>query len=431
MFNRLFQKDKVKQPRSFAVTSATGSMSERLKTLIPFANASEASNITALTFAELIELRSGDRLFEVGLNDEWDYYLLEGELALIASDGRETLLDATSPKAKNPLAYLRPRKFASVVRSRQATVARFPHHVLELIFKQAKDSHSWGQEEAVFIGHVHQESLLERVIAEIERGTLVLPTLPEVAEKVRRACQDSDNSTAAITKIVAHDTSISAKLLAASNSPLYRGASPTNTLQDAIARLGRTITQQLVFYYATKELFETHIPLLRQLFQASWQRSLERAVLAQTLAQHCSAKLNPDTAFLCGLLFRLGDLVVYQYAADFVENTDELAKIQQIAETTSVQISRHLIKDWNLPQEVSEALEHGMHWLYTSDEVAPDYGELMVVTNIHLRILHNSMSGLPDLNQVPAIKRILTEDFAPDVSIIAEAKKALAEFVKL
>ncbi|WP_317930652.1 HDOD domain-containing protein [Halioxenophilus sp. WMMB6] len=434
MFHKLFQKEKSK-PKKASIQMEAIDLSvfslDKLKGLIPFASSPESTNIITMSFTELVELRTSERLFEAGLNDEWDYYLLEGEVGLIAFDGRESVIEASSPKAKSPLAYLRPRKYSAVVRSKNALFVKIPHHVLDLGFQQAKSNHQWGAQEAVIIGQVHQETLFDRVEQEIHKGTLVVPTLPEVAVKVREACQDNDSSAATITKIVAHDTSISAKLLAASNSPLYRGAVPINTLQDAIARLGRQTTQHLVYYYATKELFETPIPLLRKLFQANWQRSLERAVMAHTLAKFSDSELNPDTAFLCGLLFRIGDLVVFQYVADIEEEPNELAKVQNIAEATSSQISRLLVEDWKLPEAVSEALQFGGQWRYTSGQKEPDYGELMIVTNIHLRMLHNNMNGLPDLNQVPAIKRILTEDFAPDTSIIIEAKKALAEFMRL
>ncbi len=429
MFNRLFHKDKkASAPSARSVGNTT---SEQLATLIPFINAPETTNILAFNFAELVEYGLGEKLFKVGQEDEWDYFLFAGEMALVASDGRETQLQATSPKSKNPIAYLRPRKFSAEIRSRTATIVRVPHHVLQLAFKQASGNQSWGQEELVLIGQLDQATLLEKITTEIDNNTLKLPSLPEVAERVRLACQDSENSTASITKIIANDTAISAKLLAASNSPLYRGSNPTKTLQDAISRLGRNTTQQLVYYYATRELFDTHMPLLRDLFKRAWQQSLERAAMAQTLAKYGSGDLNPDVAFLCGLLFRLGDIVAYQYAAEAEVDPEELEKVQQIADTVSAQISHKLIQDWNMPTEVLEALEHGADWSYRAQGEKPDYGELMVVTNVHLCMMHNRLRGLPELNLIPAIQRMITDDFAPDVSIIAEAKKALTELTEL
>jgi hypothetical protein len=84
-----------------------------------------------------------------------------------------------------------------------------------------------------------------------------------------------------------------------------------------------------------------------------------------------------------------------------------------------------------MPTEVLEALEHGADWSYRAQGEKPDYGELMVVTNVHLCMMHNRLRGLPELNQIPAIQRMITDDFAPDVSIIAEAKKALTELTEL
>lgn len=429
MFGRLFHKERPKKSSSIVEqTRRNGFSIDHLHTLIPFNDTNEATRIIAMSFTELVEMKENERLFEVGMNDEYDYYLLDGTIALVAADGREAPLNHTSEKAKNSLAYLRPRKFAAVVRSKTALFAKISHHVLEMIFNQTKANHHWESEEVVYIGQVHQESLYEKVEQKIHQGTLLLPSLPEVAQKVRMACQSADSSAATITKVVAHDTAISAKLLAASNSPIFRGVTQIHTLQDAIARLGRQTTQHLVYYYATKELFQTHYPLLRKLFLAAWHRSLERAVMAQTLANHYTPNLNTDEAFLAGLLFRIGDLVVFQYVAEIEENPNEIEKVQHIAETYSAKISKLLVTDWHLPPAVSESLENGAHWRYTCHNPEPDYAELMVVTNIHLRMLHNNMKGLPPLNKIPAINRILSDDATPDTSIIIEAKKALAEF---
>lgn len=435
MFGKLFNREKTRTTPQQTLTMASldgpGSNMEILQKVTPFCSTPESARILSMSFIERIEMRTNERLFEVGLSDEWDYYLIEGSVNLVASDGRESTIEQATPKAQTPLAYLRPRKYAVVVHSKYATFLRLPHTIVEQAYAQAKANHQWGQSETVYIGQVHQETLFEKVDAEIQQGTLLLPTLPEVAEKVRQACSNSDNSAAAITKIVAHDTAISAKLLAASNSPMYRGASEISTLHEAISRLGRDTTQHLVYYYATKELFQTPVPLLRKLFQSAWNKSLERAVVAHTIAKYGHEDLDPDIAFLCGLLFRIGDLVVFQYVADVEQDVNELSKIQTVAEEYSAKISRLLVRDWNLPEAVSQALKHGSHWRRTSGSDTPDYAELLVVTNIHLRMLHDNMNGLPDLNKVPAIARVLPQAAEQEVSLIAEAKKALAEFMDL
>ena len=431
MFNRILKRDKsAKSATTQGEKTPAYLPPEKLREFVPFSGNREVNLILALNLMEKARFGSKSQLFDIGEDDDYDYYLLEGEITLTAFDGRATQISADSDNAKNPLAYLRPRKYSARVTSKQATLLKIPHNAMETFFKQsgARDDNSY--QEAIIIGQVHQESLVEKVDAAIEDGSIVLPTLPEVAIRVKAACEAPQSDSDSIAKVISQDASISAKILAAANSPLYRGAVETTTLPDAIGRLGRTTTQQLSLYYATKELFDSPIPLLRKLFLGTWHRSLERAVLAQTLAKYSNLTLNTDTAFLCGLMLRIGDLLVFQYISEVEEEPSELEKVAAIAEASSARISSRLVEDWHLPDGITQGVRCGGDWFYQAEQ-DPDYGELMVATNVHLRMLHNNMTGLPNLSEIPAIQRIINPNFAPETSIIMEARKNLEEYKAL
>ncbi|MEK6550117.1 MAG: hypothetical protein AABZ50_00575, partial [Pseudomonadota bacterium] len=46
-----------------------------------------------------------------GSDDPWNLYLLEGTVSLVAEDGSVTTLEGGTPRARAPLAFLRPRKY--------------------------------------------------------------------------------------------------------------------------------------------------------------------------------------------------------------------------------------------------------------------------------------------------------------------------------
>jgi HD-like signal output (HDOD) protein len=127
---------------------------------------------------------------------------------------------------------------------------------------------------------------------------------------------------------------------------------------------------------------------------------------------------------------RVGDLIVFQYIAEVEEEPSELEKVSRIAEASSAKISARLVQDWNLPDAILQAVKCGGRWDYKA-ESQPDYGELMVATNVHLRMLNSNMRGLPDLNEIPAITRIINDDFSPETSVILLAKQALEEYKTL
>ncbi len=401
---------------------------EVLQSLSPFNSAKEVTNILAMGIYELLELSQNSKLFDIGMNDDWDYYLLSGSAKLIAGDGRETIIESKSTKALQPLAYLRPRKFQIRANGKANIFLKLPHGFVSSIIDQNQKTTEYHSKEIVYFGQISKESLLDKIQQEIRLGNLLLPSPPEVAEKVRAACENEDSSTEDIAYIISHDTSIAAKLLAASNSAHYAGLKEITTLEEAVNRLGRGTVKNLVIYYSTRELFSTKIPLLKKLFLSTWDRSFERAMLAKILAQHIGEPFNPEIAFLCGLLFRLGDLVILQYASEFIEDLSELDKIQKISDLQSSNISEQVLNHWCIPELVKVSLKYGGNWAYNSHVEEPNYADLMVVTNLYLRMYHNQFNVIPEFSKIPALKKTLNNNFTPQESIINECKKALSEF---
>ena len=78
----------------------------------------------------------------------------------------------------------------------------------------------------------------ERLISAIKGNRIVLPTLPEVALRVREKAEDPNIDAAGIANVLSTDAAISARVMKVSNSPLLRAASPITDLKMAISRLG-------------------------------------------------------------------------------------------------------------------------------------------------------------------------------------------------
>jgi HD-like signal output (HDOD) protein len=151
-------------------------------------------------------------------------------------------------------------------------------------------------------------------------------------------------------------------------------------------------------------------------------------MLAKILAKQVSKGFNPEIAFLCGLLCRLGDLVILQYVSEFVDDVGELEKIQKISESQSSIISEQVVNNWSLPEPVTTSLKYGGNWDYNSGEEKANYADLMVVTNLYLRMLHNQLDDIPKFNKIPALKKVLNNNLTAKESIISEYKKSLEEF---
>jgi HD-like signal output (HDOD) protein len=431
MFKRFISKlsGDTKPAKPVSVASVDLKRMEPLSKFIPFVDLPQDAQLLMMSFSEAVILKKGDVLFKEGDSDDKDFFLIAGKLSLLANDGREKMIEGGSPESSRPLSFLRPRQFTSKVASASATFHQVPHHVVTLAEERTRKSNNLNRDFSVE-EESFQKTLIQRIEKEIADGKLSLVSLPEVAMKVKDLCSKTDTSLEEIAAIIKHDGSMSIKLVQAANSPLYRGVTEIKTVTDAVCRLGKQLTQKLVFYFATKELFKPPSKVLDEVFRQAWDNSIKRAIMAQTVAKR--AGFDPDIAFLCGLFFRIGDLLILQYVAKNKENINEHSKIKDISEKDSAANSKLVIAKWNLPKVVIEVLSHGGDWMYDSakqtDAQEPDYSDLMVVTNVLLRVMDGESKNIPKLDKIPATRKIINEKFKAETSVINEYRKAFKEF---
>ena len=103
---------------------------------------------------------------------------------------------------------------------------------------------------------ISAEDFYSNLIKEIESNQLVLPTLPEVALKVRDAVEDPNASASQVAQVIGTDAALSARLIQVANSPAYRGRNPIENLQTAIARMGATVVRNLVTGLVMQQMFQ-------------------------------------------------------------------------------------------------------------------------------------------------------------------------------
>jgi len=100
------------------------------------------------------------------------------------------------------------------------------------------------------------EKVQRDLLLAIENDDLVLPTLPEVALRVREAAEDPDISIAALSKVIGNDAALTARIIKVVNSPLLRTNREINDLQTAIGRLGINYTCNLATGLAMEQMFQ-------------------------------------------------------------------------------------------------------------------------------------------------------------------------------
>jgi HD-like signal output (HDOD) protein len=89
------------------------------------------------------------------------------------------------------------------------------------------------------------EKVQQELLQAIDNDDLVLPTLPEVALRVREAAEDPDIGIPQLSKVIGNDAALTARIIKVVNSPLLRTNREITDLQMAVGRLGINYTCNL------------------------------------------------------------------------------------------------------------------------------------------------------------------------------------------
>lgn len=273
-----------------------------------------------------------------------------------------------------------------------------------------------------------ESQLLAKFLDDINHNRINLPTLPEVALKVREVVQDPDSSAAKIAVTIGSDPVLTARLLHIANSPLYRGATPVENLQNAITRLGQTVVRNIVTGMVMEQLYQKGAtPRVEKHLKGLWLHSTKVAAISHVLARKFT-KLKPDQAMLAGLIHDIGAIPVYTEAADIPELEDETL-LQRIVDKIHNLVGTTILDEWNFPQELIDVVSNHEDLRYDSGEEV-DYVDVVTVANILSYVGTFHPLTKKEWMEIPAFKKLgLTPE--ESIAIMEEAQEEVALVQKM
>jgi HD-like signal output (HDOD) protein len=210
-------------------------------------------------------------------------------------------------------------------------------------------------------GYSEARALCAALVEELDRSlaekSLALPSLPEVALKIRKALSDENVSISEISRLIGSDPALAARILKTANSALfYRGSKPITSVHGAVSQLGQRMVRNVALSFAAQQVFIGYgSQSLRNQLTSVWQHSVHTAALAHMLAR-VRTKLNPDEAFLAGLLHEIGKLYILLRAKDNMDALASEAAFQSVLEAWHPRLGRAVIETWELPQDLAIAV---------------------------------------------------------------------------
>lgn len=160
-----------------------------------------------------------------------------------------------------------------------------------------------------------QNALLTILVEKINNDTLVLPTLPAIALKVRKAADDPDMNLNGMAEVVGQDPSLSARMIKISNSAyLGRTVKVTSTSQ-AVTRIGLAQVKNIATALAMEQLFVSKNETVKKYMASKWEDIV--TIVANAMAtlitfqrRNKNTSMSLDTMTLCALVADIGALPV-------------------------------------------------------------------------------------------------------------------------
>ncbi len=214
-------------------------------------------------------------------------------------------------------------------------------------------------------GNVIENTQLE-IEGLIERDELVLPTLPEIALKVRDIAEDENASIQDLSRVLIKDPAMSARLLRVVNSPMVRSAVPITDISTAISRMGIDFTTNLVVSIAMEQMFQATNEIIDKRMRACWSHATEIAASAQVLARHFTS-LPPDQALLAGLVHQIGTLPILAYAEQSGSLLQDAKTLDHAIRALHQPLGEKVLSSWDFPDDIINVTRDYLNFDRTPD----------------------------------------------------------------
>lgn len=247
------------------------------------------------------------------------------------------------------------------------------------------------------------ETVKNELLDAIANDELVLPTLPEVALRVREAAEDPNVSIPALSKVIGNDAALTARIIKVVNSPLLRTNKEITDLNMAVSRLGINYTSNLATGLAMEQMFQATSDVIDQKMRDVWTKSTEIAGICHVLCRHFT-RLMPDQATLAGLVHQIGVLPILTYAEESTALLKDSISLNHIIEHIHPLIGERILRAWDFPEQI--AAVPGNYLDFGRQSRSVDYIDIVQVATLQSYSDSDHPLGQVDWSQVAAFAQL-------------------------
>lgn len=216
-------------------------------------------------------------------------------------------------------------------------------------------------------------ALLTLLTEKLRNNLLVLPTLPEIAVRVRQAAEDPDINLHSMAEVIARDPALAARMLKVANSAFLGRSIKVSTLNQAVTRIGLFQVKNIATAMALEQLFVSQHPQVREQMSELWRETIETTCIAMACLKfyqqsHKHVPLNLDTLTLAALVYQIGALPILTEAEKYPAVFAEPAYLRHAIRDLSASIGVVILQSWGFA-DIFIKVTQDWAGLQTSNEV--------------------------------------------------------------
>jgi putative nucleotidyltransferase with HDIG domain len=190
--------------------------------------------------------------------------------------------------------------------------------------------------------------IIKQIAKQIAKGDIDIPPLPDIMVKLNDAMTRDNISIQDIVKIIMADQILTSKILRVVNSAFYSPSGEITSLQQAIIFMGLKSVLSIVTVHSLTGISPGHAEEVKEILR----HSLLCAFIAKKIA--IALRLDPEEAFVCGLLHDIGKTVIQNLIAG-KQISDDLKK--ELFRDYHPQVGFMIGSRWNFSEVVKQTIK--------------------------------------------------------------------------
>jgi HD-like signal output (HDOD) protein len=220
-----------------------------------------------------------------------------------------------------------------------------------------------------------ENALLSILVEKINNDILVLPTLPAIALKVRKAADNPDINLNTMADVIGQDASLSARMIKISNSAYLGRVVKVSSTAQAVTRIGLMQIKNIATALAMEQLFVSKNEIVKEYMQRAWTETVQlvansMAALQVHAKQTKSRNLNMDTMTLAALVHNIGVLPILTEAERHNDTFANASFLDVAIDKMSGHIGASITKEWGFDDEFVQVAEYWSDLSIQTDDIS-------------------------------------------------------------